>query len=307
MTMIKNKDKQMKLGMHTYTLHLSGLGESWGFQDDHAFNKDIDLMKLMDLAVEWDLDGLHVTNVDLESREPEQLAKVKAAAEAHDLYLEYNVSFDAPCDPRVNSTVKDAFLTAKAIGADLVKYSLDIKRPRPLYGTCLHPDVMTQLSNRYNEFKANIPLMEELGIKLAIENHCDTYSDEVIWLIKQLNHPMVGACVDTINSLIVLESPEEAVNKLAPYAFSCHFCDNELVVDADGTHSLGVAIGKGDIDCAKVLQTFKDNSPMDRITFEIEWPIGKDTIEVAREKEIQACIESIDYLRNELNVGVRNR
>lgn len=305
--MSKNNDKQMKLGMHTYTLHLSGLGESWGFKDAYAFNKTIDLMKLMDLAVEWGLDGLHVTNVDLESCDPAHLAEIKSAAESHGLYLEYNVSFDAPCDPRVNSTVKDALLTAKAIGADLVKYSLDIVRPRPLYGTCFHPDVMRQLSDRYEEFKANIPLMEELGLKLAIENHCDTYADEVIWLIEQLNHPMIGACIDTINSLVVLEGPEEAVKKLAPYAFCCHFCDNALVVDADGTHSIGVAIGKGDIDCAKVLQTLKEHSPLDRITFEIEWEIGKDSIEVAREKEIQACIESIDYLRNVLKVGVRNR
>lgn len=305
--MMKNIEKQMKLGMHTYTLHLSGLGESWGHQGDYAYEKSIDLMKLMDLAVEWGLDGLHVTNVDLESRDPAHLADIKAAADAHDLYLEYNVSFNAPCDPRVNSTVKDALLTAKAIGADLVKYSLDIVRPRPLYGTCYHPDVMRQLSNRFDEFKENLPLLEELGLKLAIENHCDTYADEVLWLIKQLNHPQVGACIDTINSLLVLEGPEIAVEKLAPYAFCCHFCDNEIIVDADGTHSIGVAIGKGDIDCAKVLKTLQDKSPMDRITFEIEWPQGTDSIEVARQKEIKACVDSIDYLRNVLNVGVRNR
>lgn len=307
MAIIKNNDKQMKLGMHSYTLHLSGLGESWGYEDNHAYEKAIDLTKLMEMSAEWGLDGLHITNVDLESRDEKRLAEVKKAAESNGLYLEYNVSFDAPCDPRVNSTVKDALLTANAIGANLVKYSLDIKRPRPLYGTCMHPDVMTQLGERYNEFKANIPLMEELGLKIAIENHCDTYADEVIWLIEQLEHPMIGACIDTINSLLVLEGPEEAVNKLAPYAFCCHFCDNEVIVDADGTHSIGVAIGKGDIDCGKVLQTLKDKSPMDRVTFEIEWPVGKDSIEVAREKEIQACVESINYLRNELNVGMRNR
>ena len=305
--MMTNNEKRMKLGMHTYTLHLSGLGESWGHDGDYAYEKSIDLMKLMDLAVEWGLDGLHVTNVDLESRDPAHLADIKAAADAHDLYLEYNVSFNAPCDPRVNSTVKDALLTAKAIGADLVKYSLDIVRPRPLYGTCYHPDVMRQLSNRFDEFKENLPLLEELGLKLAIENHCDTYADEVIWLIKQLNHPQVGACIDTINSLLVLEGPEIAVEKLAPYAFCCHFCDNEVVVDADGTHSIGVAIGKGDIDCAKVLKTLQEKSPMDRITFEIEWPQGTDSIEVAREKEISACIESINYLRDVLNIGIRNR
>ncbi len=304
---MKNTERQIKLGMHSYTLHLSGLGESWGFQDAHAFEKSIDLFQLMDLAVEWGLDGLHITNVDLESLDPAHLAKVKAAAEAHDLYLEHNVSFNAPCDPRVNSTVKDALLNGKAIGAELVKFSLDIERPRPLYGTCFHPDVMRQLSDRYDEFKANIPLMEELGLTISIENHCDTYADEVIWLIQQLNHPDIGACVDTINSLVVLEGPEACVEKMAPYANCCHFCDNKLVVDPDGTHSIGVAIGQGDIDCVKVLKTLREKAPLDRITFEVEYEIGNDSLEVAREKEIQACKESIDYLRNVLKVGARNR
>lgn len=299
--------KKMKLGMHTYTLHLSGLGESWGFDGVHEFEKTMTLMQLMDNAVEWGLDGLHITNVDLETLDPEHLAEVKAAAEAHGLYLEYNVSFDAPSDPRVNATVKDAMLNAKAMGADLVKFSLDIERPHPLYGSCFHPDVMRQLSVRYDEFKANIKLMEELGLKISIENHCDTYADEVIWLVRQLNHPDIGACLDTINSLVVLEGPEACVEKMAPFANCCHFCDNKLVVDPDGTHSIGVAIGKGDIDCAKVLRTLMEKAPLDRITFEVEYEIGDDPIEVAREKEIQACKESIDYLRNVLKVGVRNR
>jgi sugar phosphate isomerase/epimerase len=303
-----NGERQFKLGMHTYTLHLSGLGESWGFGGAYAFEKTIDLMKLMDMAVEWGLDGLHITNVDLETLETTRLSEVKAAAEAHGLYLEYNVSFNAPSDPRVNSNVRDALRNAKAMGADLVKFSLDIERPRPLYGTCFHPDVMRQLADRYDEFKKNIFLMEELGLLVSIENHCDTYADEIIWLIGQLNHPSIGACLDTINSLVVLEGPEICVEKMAPYANCCHFCDNKLVVDPDGTHSIGAPIGQGDIDCVRVLKTLKEKSSrLDRITFEVEYEIGNDPLEVARQKEIDACKQSIDYLRNVLGVGIRGR
>ena len=302
-----NTERPIKLGMHSYTLHLSGLGESWGFGKAYAFEQTIDLMKLMDLAVEWGLDGLHITNVDLVTVDPKRLAEVKAAAKAHDLYLEYNVSFNAPSDPRVNSTVKDALINGKAMGCDLVKFSLDIERPHPVYGTCFHPEVMRQLADRYNDFKANIPLMEELGLQIAIENHCDTYADEVIWLLKQLNHPKIGACLDTINSFVVMEGPEACVEKMAPYATCCHFCDNKIVVDPDGTHSIGTAIGQGDIDCVRVMKTLREQAPLDRITFEVEYEIGKDTLEVAREKEIKACRESIEYLRNVLKVGVRGR
>ena len=31
--MIRNHDRKFKIGMHSYTLHLSGFGESWGFQE----------------------------------------------------------------------------------------------------------------------------------------------------------------------------------------------------------------------------------------------------------------------------------
>lgn len=304
---MRSTERQLKLGMHSYTLHLSGLGESWGFDSAHAFEKSINLMQLMDLAVEWQLDGLHITNVDLESLDQKHLAAVKASAEAHELYLEYNVSFDAPCDPRVNSTVHDALVNAKAMGADLVKFSLDIERPKPLYGTCFHPDVMTQLADRYHAFKKNISLMEDLELQISIENHCDTYADEVIWLVKQLNHPSIGACLDTINALCVLEGPEACAEKMAPYANCCHFCDNKLVIDPDGTHSIGVSIGDGDIDCAKILKMLKEKAPLERITFEVEYEIGNDTLAVAREKEIEACKKSIDYLRNVLKLGVRGR
>lgn len=308
---MQNSERPLKLGIHTYTLHINGLGENWGYKDTSDFDwrteKSITLMQLMDLAVDWGLDGLHITNVDLETLDPGHLAEVKAEAKAHDLYLEYNIARDSTYAPQVSSTIKDALLNANLMGADLVKVSLDIKRPRFLYGSCLHPDVMRQLCDRYDEIKASIPLMEELGLQLSIENHTETYADEVLWLVKQLDHPKIGTCVDTINSLVVLEGPEVCIEKMAPYANSCHFCDNQIVVDAEGTHSIGVPIGQGSYDCVKMMKTLREKSPLERITFEVEYAMGDETIESAREKELQSCIESIAYMRNVLNVGVRNR
>jgi hypothetical protein len=53
-------------------------------------------------------------------------------------------------------------------------------------------------------------------MRLALENHTETFADEILWLIDKLDHPLVGACVDTVNSMGVLENPETAVKKLAP-------------------------------------------------------------------------------------------
>ncbi len=294
--------KKMKLGLHTYTLHLWGLGQNWGIQADPR-PKEMNLIQLMDKAVQWKLDGLHITGCDLESKDDARLQEVREAAESRGLYLEYNFSLDEEFDPRLTDTIADGIAITDKIGADLAKLSLDVRRPRPLYGSCFHPQVMRQLCDVYDEVKAAIPLLEETGIKLALENHTETFADEILWLIKQIDHPQVGACVDTVNSMGVLENPETAVEKLAPYAFSNHFCDHKLDRDQFGIRFHGVALGDGDIDCFKTYKTIRDTSPTDRITFEIEWDMGEDSIEVAREKEMDACIRSIKYAREVIGIG----
>lgn len=294
--------KKMKLGLHTYTLHLWGLGQNWGIQADPR-PKKMNLIELMDRAVEWGLDGLHITGCDLESKNDQRLEEVRKAAADRGLYLEYNFSLDEEFDSRLTDTVADGIKIAEKIGADLAKLSLDIRRPRPLYGSCFHPKVMRQLCDAHDEVKAAIPLLEETGIRLALENHTETFADEILWLIDRIDHPLVGACVDTVNSMGVLENPETAVKKLAPFAFSNHFCDHKLDRDQFGIRFHGVALGDGDIDCFKTYKTICDHSPTDRITFEIEWDMGDDSIEVAREKEMDACIKSIKYARDVLGIG----
>ena len=294
--------KKMKLGLHTYTLHLWGLGQNWGIQADPR-PKAMTLLQLMDRAVEWGLDGLHITGCDLESKDDQRLAEVKNAAADHGLYLEYNFSLDEEFDPRLTDTIARGIDITEKIGADLAKLSLDIRRPRPLYGSCFHPEVMRQLCDVYDEVIAALPLLEKTGIRLALENHTETFADEILWLINRIDLPLVGACVDTVNAMGVLENPETAVEKLAPVAFSNHFCDHKLDRDQFGIRFHGVALGDGDIDCFKTYKTIRDNSPTDRITFEIEWDIGEDAIEVAREKELDACVRSIKYARDVLGIG----
>lgn len=295
-------EKKMKLAMHTYTLHLWGFGQNWGFKGEPR-PKEMSLFALMDLAVEWGLDGLHITGCDLESKDDKRLQEVRQEAIDRGLYLEYNFSLNEEFDPRLNDTIKDGLAIAEKLGSAIGKISLDIRRPRPLYGSCFHPDVMRQLADVYDEIIAALPLVEKTGIKLALENHTETYADEILWLIDKVGHPLVGACVDTVNSMAVLESPVEAVEKLAPFAFSNHFCDHRLDRDQFGVRFHGVALGDGDIDCVRVYNLIKKVSPTDRITFEIEWDLGEDSLEVAREKQMEACLKSIKYAKEVLGIG----
>lgn len=308
-----NTDRKFKLGMHSYTLHLSGCGESWGFQtagETHAFERVLTLDKLMELAVEEKIDVLHITLVDLDNdTSPAHLAQVKAMAEKLGVELELNVSFNAPCDPRVNATIEDAIETGHAIGANLVKFSMDIKHPEKLSHSCMCPEVMGQLSEIAMNFKKAVPLLEKYGMKIALENHCDAWADEVIWLVKEIDHRLVGACLDTMNAQNMTEGLRSCIEKLAPYVYCVHFCDTKLVVDPDGLHSYGCALNEGSIDLVKVMNTLRREAPpeLDTIDLEIEMPLSTYTLEEGRKAEYEAMRRSIAYMRDVLDIGVRGR
>ena len=164
---------------------------------------------------------------------------------------------------------------------------------------------MKQLVEIYGQFEKNLPLIEKYGMKIAIENHCDLFADEVIWLVKQLNHPLVGACCDTINSLMMMEGIAECVRKMAPYCYCVHFCDNRVFADPDGTHSLGTAIGAGNVDCRAIMDILREEAPdgLDTIDLEIELPLSGYSIEEGREMELKGLRESVEYMYKELGIG----
>ena len=85
-------NKKMKLGLHTYTLHLWGLGQNWGRRGGSAPQGDDP--DSIDGQGRWNgaWSGLHITGCDLETKDDKRLAQVKSAAQAHNLYLEYNFS-----------------------------------------------------------------------------------------------------------------------------------------------------------------------------------------------------------------------
>ena len=304
-------ERPLKLFMHTYTLHFFGLGESWGFGKDYFFEQTMNIYDTIDFAAEHLLDGLQITKVDLGTTNPtpEYLAEVRAYAEKKEIQLEFNASFNAGSDSRVNCTVEEALDIGHMLGSPLVKFSLDLKRPRILFGSCMHPEIVKQLAEKYDLFAAQIPKIEEYGMKVAIENHTDSFTDEIIWLIKKLNHPLIGTCFDTMNTLQVMENPYDAMDNMLPYSYCCHFSDDLIVVDPLGVHDIGAAHGQGSMDCPMMIAKIRELSPMDTIVFEneIAFKSLEEPIEEAREREMEACLESIRYLREDLGLGLKGR
>ena len=96
---------------------------------------------------------------------------------------------------------------------------------------------------------------------------------------------------------------------MLPHAFCCHFSDDIIVVDPLGVHDIGAPHGQGSMDCPLMVRQIREKSPMDRIILEneIAFKSMDEPIEEARTRELDACLQSIRYLRDELKLGIRNR
>ena len=134
------------------------------------------------------------------------------------------------------------------------------------------------------------------GIRLAVENHIDYNSDEILWLIQQVGSEYFGVNLDTANFLRVLDDPVEATRKLAPHVFATHVKDIRPVKGVsvrDWYYFSCVAAGEGLIEIDKIAQILKDAGYTGFLAFETDMPHPEYA---GREEEMVA--KSVRYLKD---------
>jgi sugar phosphate isomerase/epimerase len=134
------------------------------------------------------------------------------------------------------------------------------------------------------------------GIRLAVENHIDYNSDEILWLIEEVDSEYFGINLDTANFLRVLDDPVEATRKLAKHVYATHVKDIlpvKGVSARDWYYFSCVAAGEGLIEIDKIAQVLKDAGYTGFLAFETDMPHPDYT---GREEEMVE--KSISYLKN---------
>ena len=130
----------MKLGLHTYSLYMHGIGQAWT-NFSCPWPRQLSTFELFDLIVDLDLEGVHLDDGVLEHLEPSYLQEVGAAAREAGLYLEYNFSMDLGAfGVGIQHELPEAIDTAHHLGADVIKVGMDMRRPRPVAASRFHPE-----------------------------------------------------------------------------------------------------------------------------------------------------------------------
>ncbi len=121
------------------------------------------------------------------------------------------------------------------------------------------------------------PIVEKYKLPLAVENHKDHRNDERVALLEFISSEYVGACVDTGNSIALLEDPLETVRKLAPWARSVHIKDQALAPYDDGFLLADIPLGRGYLDLRSMVEILLQQHPQIRFSLEL---ITRDPLQI---------------------------
>lgn len=152
-----------------------------------------------------------------------------------------------------------------------------------------------QLQRLAEWFREAADIAAKHGIRLAVENHIDYNSDEILWLIEQVGSEYFGINLDTANFLRVLDDPLEATRKLAKHVYATHVKDILPVKGVSARewyYFSSVAAGEGLIEIEPIAQVLKDAGYTGFLAFETDMPHPDYT-----DREEEMVEKSIRYLK----------
>src|SRR5207244_1760698 len=102
----------------------------------------------------------------------------------------------------------------------------------------------------WESLKLAEPVAAKQDMKLAVENHKDWRTDELLDILRRLSSRHLGVTLDTGNSIALLEDPMEVIKAYAPHTFTTHFKDMG-VAEGAATRPTGTGARRGG-ECAEM-------------------------------------------------------
>lgn len=190
--------------------------------------------------------------------------RVRETIESYDLYLEGSVKL--PKTEADASAFERQLRIGKEAGALIVRAALGGRR--------------YEMFSRLEDFKSfkdqsvkSLQLAERtarrLGVKIAVENHKDFESPELAEMLVRISSKYLGVCIDTGNSMALLEDPASTVAALAPHALSTHIKDMAVREAPEGFLLSEVPLGQGILHLPALLGGILKMNPKVRLNLEM--------------------------------------
>ncbi len=207
---------------------------------------------LMDRAVDFGLGGVEFPLGALNADKVEVLRDA-LVSRGLSIVADYMVIVEGDCDEFCDFLRASARLGAKVARAIMSKILCGDRRP-------LAGGWEARLEEVARRLKEVLPLAQDLGLSVALENHQDATTADFLCLHEMVgHHPAFGVTLDTGNPLSVGEEPVEAARRLAPLIRHVHLKDYTIHFSPEGYRLVRCAAGDGVIDFPAILDIVSRN------------------------------------------------
>jgi sugar phosphate isomerase/epimerase len=104
-------------------------------------------------------------------------------------------------------------------------------------------------------------IAERAGVNLAVENHQDLASEELLWLCEAIRSPRFGITLDTGNPLATAEEPVDFARRVAPYVKNVHLKDYQVYMSNEGYRLDAVRSDRGLLTSRPYLESYRKYAP----------------------------------------------
>ena len=280
----------MKIGIDSYCYHRY-FGEVYeGVENPPKY--EMTLEDFIKRATELGVDGVSLETCFIPSFDEAYLKKIKELLDAGS--LEAVVAWGHPngLEGGENAeAIKDMekhFRTCEILDVDILR----------MVGSSLayrHLPHGPQIEKISKLLKSSVKKAEDKGIRLAIENHFDFETDEILMIVNNMDSDYFGVTFDTGNCLRYGEEPVEMTKKLVKHIFATHTKDVQLLAGAkpeDWYYYACTPIGKGIVNIPGIIEVLEKENYQGLYAIEIDYmdPVFGDDTD-------KAVSDSVDYLK----------
>ena len=256
----------MKLGLESYSTRHSGL----------------DPVGVLNLAAELELGGVLFELSPFNSFRDEELERIRHTAAAKGLYIEFGMGSILhwhPMAAKGRQLLAEAGYDTSVSDAQVVIDHLQIAKKlgspilRCVAGNLFIRDEghdMVALADAVVAIlREACRVAENLGIKIAMENHADFTVRELASILARVNSPAFGFTIDCANLAFDLDAPLRLAEIMAPHALTTHYKNYRVVRGPNGLALENCSLGEGDIDLVAMTELLAKYNPQLNLNIEI--------------------------------------
>lgn len=247
---------RLGIGMHSYGLH-------WKSQ-----TRFHDALTFLEYAHSIGVAGVQVS---IGRRDAVYTRKLRERCEQWGMYLEAQASLPGDDSQRFTAEVQSAV----EAGATVMRTAMLSGRRYETFATAEEFKAFAETS--WKSLTLAEPIAKKHGIRLAVENHKDWLVPELLEMVRKISSEHVGICVDTGNSVALLEDPMAVIEAYAPFAFTTHIKDMGVAEYEHGFLLSEVPLGTGFLDIPRIIKTIERANPKIRWNLEM---ITRDPLHV---------------------------